>query len=188
MKTIQDISRRKFIRLSGISGAALTIGFYFPSFAKTGKIISGENADQQGIALTSWVSIDKSGKVTILCHRAEMGQGAFQAIPQMIAEELEVDLNHVSILFAPGDQNKYGSQVTGGSSSVRGAYKILMRTGATAREMLKEAAAKKWNVPVTECRAENGVIYHKGSDRKLMYGDLVEEASKITPPDNVVLK
>jgi isoquinoline 1-oxidoreductase beta subunit len=141
-----------------------------------------------GIELTTWISIDKSGTVTLLNHRSEMGQGSFQAVPQMIAEELEVSLEKIKILFAPGHQSKYGSQVTGGSSTVRGAYKTLLRTGATARVMLIEAAAKKWDVSKDECYAENGEVIHRPTNKKLGYGELVEEASKLTPPKNVKLK
>jgi len=73
----KNISRRNFIRTSGMTGAALTIGFFFPAWAKdTGEIISGGDAEGLGIELTSWISIDKSGKVTLMNHRAEMGQGA----------------------------------------------------------------------------------------------------------------
>jgi len=106
----------------------------------------------------------------------------------MIAEELEVSLHNVTIGFAPGSQTKYGSQLTGGSSTVRGAYKTLLRTGATAREMLIEAAAKKWNVNKTDCYAENGFVMHKPTGKKLGYGELVEDASKLTPPTDVKLK
>ena len=97
--------------------------------------------------------------MTIFNHRSEMGQGSFQAVPQMVAEELEVALDKVNIAFAPGHQSKFGSQITGGSSTVRGAYKTLLRTGATAREMLIEAAAKKWNVSKNDCYARKWVCY-----------------------------
>src|SRR6185369_16179768 len=103
----------------------------------------------------------------------------FQAVPQVIAEELEVDLNNVQIAFAPGTQNKFGSQVTGGSSTVRGSYKRLLITGATAREMLIAAAAAKWSVPATECYAENGQVFHRPTGKKFGYGELVEEAAKL---------
>ena len=188
--TNKNISRRNFIRLSGVSGAALTIGFSLPAFGKDTleEILSMESAEASGIELNAWVSIDTSGKVTLMSHRAEMGQGAYQAIPQMIAEELEVNLDQVTILFAPGDGRKYGSQITGGSSTVRSAYKRLMRMGASAREMLMEAAAKKWNVNTTECYAENGTVFHRPSGKKLGYGELVEAASKLQPPKEVKLK
>ncbi|MEJ7586705.1 MAG: molybdopterin cofactor-binding domain-containing protein, partial [Ferruginibacter sp.] len=185
----KNISRRKFISLSSMSGAAFTIGCYFPAAAKgLGTILTGTEADEKGIELTSWVSINKLGVVTLMNHRSEMGQGSFQAVPQIIAEELEVDLDKVKILFAPGNQSKYGSQITGGSSTVRGAYKTLLRTGATAREMLIASAAKKWNVRAATCYAENGLVIHRPSGKKTSYGDLVEDAAKLPVPKQVTLK
>ncbi|MEP7109653.1 MAG: molybdopterin cofactor-binding domain-containing protein [Ferruginibacter sp.] len=185
----KNISRRNFIALSSMTGASFTIGFYFPAAAKGfGKILTGDDADEKGIELTAWISINKAGVITLMNHRSEMGQGSFQAVPQIIAEELEVDLNKVKIQFAPGNNKKYGSQVTGGSSTVRGAYKTLLRTGATAREMLIAAAAKKWNVPASECYAENGIVIHRTSGKKSGYGELVEEASKLPVPQHVALK
>lgn len=190
MESVKNISRRNFIRLSGMSGAALTIGFSLPSFGNEAldELITIDAAESSGLELNAWVSIDTGGKVTLMSHRAEMGQGAYQAIPQMIAEELEVDLDKVSIVFAPGNDRKYGSQITGGSSTVRSAYKNLMRMGASAREMLIEAAAKKWNVAASECYAENGFIIHRASGKKFGYGELVEDASRLQPPKDVKLK
>lgn len=190
MEKTKHISRRNFIKMTSLSGAALTIGFSLPAFGKAGEdeILSAETAETMGVELNAWVSIDTSGKVTIMSHRAEMGQGAFQAIPQMIAEELEVNLDQVNILFAPGNGAKYGSQITGGSSTVRTAYKRLMRMGASAREMLIEAAAKKWNVNASDCYAENGMVIHRPSGKKAGYGELVQDASKLQPPKEVKLK
>lgn len=187
--TDKNLSRRNFIRLSGMTGAALTLGYYMPALGNgTEEILTKETADTLSLQLTSWISIDKSGKVTILNHRSEMGQGSFQAVPQMVAEELEVDLDKVSIAFAPGHQSKFGSQITGGSSTVRGAYQRLLLTGATAREMLIETAAKGWGVSKNACYAENGFVIHKPDGKKIGYGDLVEEASKLKPPTDVKLK
>ncbi len=185
----KQVSRRNFIRLSGISGAVFTLGFATPAWAKkAGKLLTAETANAMNIELTNWISIDKTGKVTLLNHRSEMGQGSFQSVPQIIAEELEVNLNAVTIEFAPGHQTKYGSQITGGSSTIRGSYQHLLRTSAAAREMLIEAAAKKWGVEKKECYAEEGTVIHRPSGKKLGYGDLVEEAAKLTPPKKVKLK
>src|SRR5688500_20384453 len=120
--TDKNISRRNFIKVSGITGAALTLGFYLPANAKEVEILKRETADNIGIEMNAWISIDTSGKVTIINHRAEMGQGSFQSVPQIIAEELEVNLDDVRIVFASGNNAKYGSQITGGSSTVRGSY------------------------------------------------------------------
>src|SRR6187397_143697 len=187
--TDKNLSRRNFIRISGMTGAALTIGYAIPGLAnEAAEILTAQKAVEEGIELTAWISIDKTGKVTILNHRSEMGQGSFQAVPQMIAEELEVSLDDVNIAFAPGHPSKFGNQVTGGSSTVRGSYKTLLQTGATAREMLVEAAAKKWNVNKNDCYAENGFVIHKPTGKKFGYGELVEDASKLTPPKEVKLK
>ena len=186
----KNISRRNFIKLGGLSGAALTLGFSTSAFGKesSAEIIRGDTAENLGIDLNAWISIDTSGKVTITNHRAEMGQGSFQSVPQILAEELEVNLDQINIVFAQGNGKKYGSQVTGGSSTIRGNYKKLLKLSATAREMLIEAAAKKWSVAKSECFAENGFVIHKASGKKLGYGELVQEASKLEPPKEVALK
>ncbi|HEX5171674.1 MAG TPA: molybdopterin cofactor-binding domain-containing protein [Cyclobacteriaceae bacterium] len=186
--TTNNISRRNFIRLSGMTGAALTIGFYLPASGKEAEVMKLETADNLGIELNAWITIDKSGKVTVTNHRAEMGQGSFQSVPQMIAEELEVNMDDINIVFGVGNNTKYGSQITGGSSTIRGSYKKLLNLSASAREMLMQAAAKKWNVSIAECYAENGHIIHKPTGKKFHYGELVEEASKLEPPKNVTLK
>lgn len=171
-----------------MSGTVLALGYYIPSFGEEGSVIKASTASDMGVELNAWILIDTSGKVTLINHRAEMGQGSFQAVPQILAEELEVNLDAVNIVFAPGNEKLYGSQVTGGSSTVRGAYKRLLKMGASAREMLIEAATKKWNVPRVECYAEEGHVIHKPSGRKLNYGELVTAASKLEPPKNVELK
>jgi isoquinoline 1-oxidoreductase subunit beta len=184
----KNISRRNFVKLSGMTGAALTLGFSIPAKGKEAEILTVADANGKGIELNAFISIDSTGKVTITDHRSEMGQGSYQTVPQIIAEELEVNLDSVSIVFGEGNGAKYGSQLTGGSSTVRGAYKHLCRVGASAREMLKEAASLKWSVSKSECYAENGNIIHKPSGKKFHYGELVADASKLNAPKDVVLK
>jgi isoquinoline 1-oxidoreductase beta subunit len=184
----KNISRRNFVKLSALTGAALSLGFYSSASGKGVELIKASEADTLGVDLNAWISIDSAGKVTIINHRAEMGQGSFQAVPQIIAEELEVNLDDVKIIFGVGNEKKYGNQITGGSSTVRGSYKHLGQMGASAREMLKEAAAKKWGVDKSTCYAENGTIIHKPSGKKFGYGELVADASKLELPQNVPLK
>src|ERR1700749_2560842 len=179
------ISRRNFLRVSSLAGTALFLGFYSDANAKNEELIS---ADQSGFEFNAWMRIDTDGKVTLTDHRAEMGQGSYQSVPQIIAEELEVDLKDENIIFAIGDPTKYGSQITGGSSTIRGSYKKLLKLSATAREMLITAAAAKWNVPASECYAEAGHVIHRPSGKKFNYGELVTDASKLTPPAEVKLK
>jgi isoquinoline 1-oxidoreductase beta subunit len=186
--SVNNISRRSFLRAAGLTGTALFVGMYFPSNAGEAEVATAEAADAADIEMNAWVHIDTSGKVTIFSHRAEMGQGAYQSVPQIVAEELEVNLDDINIRFAQGDRQKYGNQVTGGSSTIRGSYKNLLKLGASAREMLISAAATKWNVPAAECYAQSGNVMHRPSGKKFHYGELVEAASKLPAPQNVVLK
>jgi isoquinoline 1-oxidoreductase beta subunit len=183
-----NISRRNFLRTTGITGAALCLGFSFVSATDEVEVVNAASADPSEIELNAWIKIDASGKVTLVDHRAEMGQGSYQSVPQILAEELEVNLNEVNIIFAQGNKEKYGSQITGGSSTIRGSYKNLLKLGATARIMLTTAAAAKWKVPVTDCYAEAGHIIHRTSGKKFHYGQLVADASKLEAPKEVVLK
>src|ERR1700759_3855825 len=182
------ISRRNFLRVSGLAGTALCLGFYSAASAKEEKLINASGAEKSGIEMNAWIRIDTDGKVTITDHRAEMGQGSYQSVPQIIAEELEVDMKDINIIFAQGDNKKYGSQITGGSSTIRGSYKKLLQLSATAREMLIAAAAAKWGVPASECYAESGNVIHKPSGKKFHYGELVTDASKLEAPKDIQLK
>jgi isoquinoline 1-oxidoreductase subunit beta len=184
------LSRRKFLKNGGLTGAALFLGFYFPATAKAGQVISETalNDVELEVEMNAWILIDTSGKVTLVDHRAEMGQGSFQSVPQIISEELEVDLSNINVIFAQGNQKKFGSQITGGSSTIRGSYKNLLTLGASARELLIQAAADKWKVPVSECYAKSGHVFHKPTGRSFHYGELVVDASKLEVPKNVKLK
>jgi len=183
----KTISRRHFLKVSAVTGAVLSLGFYLPASGKP-KVIKAAEAEAFGVELNAWIHIDTTGKVTIFSHRAEMGQGVYQSIPQIVAEELEVNLDEVNIVFAKGDQKKYGNQVTGGSSTVRGSYKNLLKLSATAREMLLQAAADKWSVNKLECYAENGHVFHRPTKRVFHYGELVMDAAKLEAPKEVKLK
>src|SRR5664279_3255825 len=184
------LSRRKFLRTAGLSGTALFLGFYFPAAAKAGQVTSETalNNVEFEIEMNAWILIDTSGRVTLVDHRAEMGQGSFQSVPQIISEELEVELSNINVIFAKGHQKKYGSQITGGSSTIRGSYINLLTLGASARILLIQAAAAKWNVPVAECYAKNATVFHKQTNRSFHYGELVVDASKLEAPKNVKLK
>lgn len=186
---VENLSRRGFLRIAGIAGTALCLGIYMSADAEP-RVLTEDEARlaNAGIALAAWIIINTNGKVTLICHRAEMGQGVYHSIAQIIAEELEVDLYGVDIQLTQGDEKKYGSQLTGGSSTIRGSYKNLLKLSATAREVLIMAAAARWKVPNTECYAETGNVIHKPSGKKLHYGELVEDAAKLSAPKDVKLK
>lgn len=184
------VSRKDFLKMGGLGAAALFLGYVFPASAQVANMLAdGDELPKGGVtSLNAWIHIGAEGKVTLYDHRSEMGQGSYQSVPQIIAEELEVDLKDINVEFAPGDRRKYGSQITGGSSTIRGSYKKLLNLSATARVMLIAAAASQWNVAVGECFAESGHVVHKSSGRKLNYGSLVAAASKLEVPKDVPLK
>ncbi|MFV5684223.1 molybdopterin cofactor-binding domain-containing protein [Flavobacterium sp. GB2R13] len=183
---VPNVSRRGFLKLAGIGGTAFYLGI-FSSEGASASIVNPEFTALNKVELNAWIIIEESGKVTLVDHRAEMGQGSYHSVPQIIAEELEVDLKDINVIFAQGSK-KYGGQITGGSSTIRGSYKNLLKLSATAREMLITAAANVWSVSATECFAQSGHIIHKPSGKSLHYGELAEKASKLPTPKDVKLK
>ena len=182
----QNNSRRDFIKASSI----LAIGFSLPSFGNSKTIvhkIDTTNANALGLELNPYILINDAGKITLLNARPDMGQGTYQALPMLLAEELEVSLDQVEIRNTDG-QGKYGSQQSGGSSSVNSRWIPMRTAGAAVREMLISAAATKWQVPVSECFAENAKVVHKPTNKAFTYGELVAEASKLEVPKSPKLK
>jgi isoquinoline 1-oxidoreductase subunit beta len=186
MQTTKNIDRRNFLKLSGLTGAALVLGLNSKAADITSRVLNLSTADST-LELTPFVIIEKSGLITIMNPRPDMGQGTFQAIPALIAEELEVALDQVRIKFTSGDP-RYGEQDAGGSYSVRGSYFAMRKIGASAREMLIKAAGMKWNVPVSECYADNAKIIHRTTGNSLGYGELAETASGLEVPKEPKLK
>jgi isoquinoline 1-oxidoreductase subunit beta len=178
------VDRRSFLKLSSLSTIALVIGVSSKPGSK--KLLAVGNTGES-FKLTPYIFIEKSGKITLMNPKPDMGQGTFQSVPALIAEELEVSLDAVTILQTGGEK-EYGRQVSGGSTSVRGNYFELRKVGASAKEMLLLAAATRWKVPVAECYAENAKAFHKPSGKSIGYGDLVEDASKLAVPQNPKLK
>lgn len=179
-------SRRDFIKASSI----LAIGFSLPSFGNSKTIvhkIDTANANALGLELNPYILINDAGKITLFNARPDMGQGTYQALPMLLAEELEVSLDQVEIRNTDG-QGKYGSQLSGGSSSVNSRWTPMRTAGAAVREMLISVAATKWQVPVNECFAENAKVIHKPTNKVFTYGELVAEASKLEVPKTPKLK
>ncbi len=185
MSLTSTISRRDFIKVTSAAGAGLVISIYLPSSRALGAL-AAEPVEQ--FAPDAWIAIDKTGTVTITVAKSEMGQGVRTSLPMIVADELEADWPKVRIEQAPAHPDKYGSQGTGGSSSVRRSWDMLRKAGATGREMLIAAAAKEWHVEKSTCYAKDGIVIHKPSGKKLSYGDLAEAAAKMPAPDNPPLK
>jgi isoquinoline 1-oxidoreductase beta subunit len=189
----KGLARRELLIAGAALGGGLIIGFVLPRFRDGKTPTPGAEGQEAAFSPNAFIRIDRDGMVTMVMPKAEMGQGTYTSIPMLVAEELDVDITKVRLEHAPADDKLYGDpilgrQVTGGSTSIRGAWKPLREAGATARSMLIAAACKDWNVEPGECRTENGMIMHQGSDRKIAYGDVVEAAATMPVPAKVQLK
>src|SRR5512144_2341292 len=184
MEQINNQSRRDFIKVTAAVGGGVALGFYLP-----GRHGAAEAAD--GAAPNAWVRITPDNKVTILCARSEMGQGVATSMPMLVAEELEVDINKVTVEFAPPAEvyinSLLGGQLTGGSTSVRDAWEKLRKAGASARMMMVAAAAQDWGVDASTLKVENGVIKGPGG-KQVTYGMIAPKAAQMEVPKDVPLK
>ncbi|BAN27306.1 xanthine dehydrogenase family protein molybdopterin-binding subunit [Caballeronia insecticola] len=197
-------SRRAFLKLGVTAGVAasggLLIGFSLPAASqdqsKGKSVIGGDGVEtpQEGVfAPNAFVQIDKSGKVTLIMPKVEMGQGVYTSLPMLIAEELEVPLDQVTIDHAPPNEKLFtdpllGGQLTGGSTSVRYAWEPLRKAGAAARMMLVAAAAQQWQCDASSCQAQGGKVTQASGNRSASYGELAEAAAKMPVPQEIKLK
>ena len=183
MSNIQNISRRNVLK-SGAAGGVLVLGVTLTgcgnstpiSAASTKPVASGPPLD-----INLFVGIDDAGAVRIMCHRAEMGQHAKTGMARVIADELDADWERVKVEHSDGDA-KWGDQNTDGSTTIRADFTRLRRIGASARSMLRRAAAQTWDVPLEECSAVFHEVVHEPSGRKLGYGELAAVAATFEPP------
>lgn len=182
-----DISRRRFLQVSAASGGALLVGVGLPGCG------GADTLDTQGrFKPDAWIRVGADNQVTFIIGRSEMGQGVTTALSMLIAEELEVPLESLRIEMAPTGwayrNPMFMMQATGGSTSVMGHWQPLREAGATARHMLQQAAARRWGVGLTQCRAEQGTIINTATGERLPYGVLAREAAVLPVPSNVPLK
>lgn len=177
------------MKLAAAAGGGLMLGFHWSnSDAAEMKVLTGEALASADINFNSYLSIAPDGVITILSPNPELGQNIKTSFPLVVAEELDADWSKVKVVQAPLDTSRFDRQVTGGSGAVPHSWERLRKAGATARHMLIQAAAKKWNVSPGTLTAENSMVLHRESGRKLSYGDLATEASSIEVPAEVKLK
>lgn len=183
---VTNLSRRGFVSGAGllVLGAMLPVGASARSTPRPG--LPGVEL-RGAFAPNLFLSIDSDGLVSVTSHRAEMGQGIRTAIAQIVADELEAQWDQVRVLQAPGDV-AYGDQNTDGSRSILLFFDTLRQSGASARMMLEAAAAEKWRVPASECKAANHRVHHPPSGRSLAFGKLASRAARQPVPEKVPFK
>ncbi len=177
-------SRRSFLKTSALAGGGLMINFsWLDVFAfKPGDIAGLPNALSE---LNGFLKIAENGIVTIISPNPEGGQNVKTSMPMIVAEELDSDWKNVIVEQAPLNTKLYTRQFIGGSQAIRTSWKTLRTAGATARQMLREAAAAAWAVPVEEITTETGVLHHKRSGKSAGYGEMATAAAKIPIPKEV---
>lgn len=186
MKTA--LTRRTLLKGGLAAGAGLMVGF--PVTRRAPRAL----AQGAGVfAPNQWLRIDRDGVVTIVNSVPEMGQGSLTTTPMIIADELDTALDRVHVEQAPANPPLFknpvtGAQSYGGSRGVRDHIDMWRKAAAAAREMLKQAAANEWGVPVESVETEPDVVIHRPTGRRLPYGQLVDKAAKLPVPQNPKLK
>ncbi|WP_437565529.1 molybdopterin cofactor-binding domain-containing protein [Sorangium sp. So ce542] len=181
-----SVSRRDFLQVAAGSAAGLLLSFYVPQGVRA----APKAAQPQPLSPNAFVRIGTDESVTVVLAHSEMGQGIWTGLAMLIAEELECDWSKVRSEHAPAAP-VYGHpvmhfQMTGGSTSTNGEFDRYRTVGAMAKDMLVRAAAARWKVAPAACVVAKGVVT-RGKDQ-LTYGQLAEEAMKLTPPAKVKLK
>jgi isoquinoline 1-oxidoreductase beta subunit len=183
------LSRRSLLGVGAAAGGGLLLSLSLP-------LASSEagTAEEGYFVPNAFIRIGGDGRIVLTMPYVEMGQGTYTSVPMLIAEELEVDLEQVRLEHAPPNEKLYGNpvlagvQATGGSTTIRAAWRPLREAGATARTMLVAAAAARWGVDVSSCRAQGGEVVHGPTGRHLAYGELAADAARMPAPEKVTLK
>ncbi len=195
-------SRRKFLITSLYTGAGLTLGVYLTgcgkeeeSVPKAGPGITGEKAVAKAeFEPNAFVRISPDNTVTVIIKHLEMGQGTYTGLATLVAEELDAAWDQVIAEGAPANAKLYNnlfwgdSQGTGGSTAIANSFTQMRKAGATARQMVVQAAAQKWQVPADEITVELGVVKHGATRQQASFGELAELAAQQPVPDEVFLK
>lgn len=193
-----DLGRRHALQAGGLAIAFLWVGGTGMASAMiTARRQPGDAAaaladGNPTFAPNAFIRIDTSGAVRLVMPSAEMGQSIYTGCSMLLAEELGVGLDQITVEHSPPSDELYGipalgGQITGGSTSTRATWTVLREAGAVARTMLVSAAATKWHVDPATCTVDRGVIRHTSSGRSLGFGEVASEAAKLPMPDKVQL-
>lgn len=187
---MSQLHRRSFLQIAALGAGGLMLGV-MPGCANPQQVRMREVAQQGGgFAPSVFLTITPAGRALIALNKAEMGQGVMTGAAVLIAEELEIPLDRVDVMHAArpefetsgGEVGGSGVQITGGSSSTPENFLPMRRAGATARELLITAAARKWGASRADCAARDGAIHHKDGRPPLPYGALTRAAAALTLP------
>src|SRR5579871_749857 len=166
MSAVTKLDRRGFLQVGASSAAGLLLGFYLPERSKLDAQVSVPNAAR----LNAYIHIAPDDTITFMIHKVEMGQGTVTSLSQLLADELDCDWAKFRTEFPPVSTPDFGFQGVVGSQSIRTGWDPLRKAGATAREMLVQAAAQRWGVGKSSCRTQSGAVVNTATNAKLTYG------------------
>jgi isoquinoline 1-oxidoreductase beta subunit len=185
MKKRSEMDRRTFLQVTTVAGGGLMIALYTPELLAQ----RGGGPGNAVLPLASnYITINPDNTFTIVAQNPETGQGIKTALPQLIADELDVDWKQVTIKQADYDATKYISQTEGGSRAIPTHYTRMRQAGAGGRALMIAAAAQQWNVPASELTTGSGMVKHASSNRSATYASLAARAATLTPPAPADLK
>ncbi|MFI5357971.1 MAG: molybdopterin cofactor-binding domain-containing protein, partial [Opitutales bacterium] len=185
-----QVSRREFFRVTAVAGGGFLLACYFRVTPLLAKSTDTPGAADRDFAPNAFIRISPQGRVTIMAKNPEIGQGVKTSLPMLVAEELGVDFDQVTVEQADLDLAAYGPQSAGGSRSIPNNYDLLRRAGAVARTMLIDAAAQTWGQAASDCTAVHGTVIHRPTGQTLTFGALAAQAAllPVPDPDSVELK
>ncbi|MFM7786184.1 MAG: molybdopterin cofactor-binding domain-containing protein, partial [Gammaproteobacteria bacterium] len=178
-----------FLKLSGIAGGGLVLGFGLGGCSSGGT--PWPNAATGVLQPNAFLQLRPDGSVVLAIHKAEMGQGVTTGLATLVAEELGLEPSDLVLQFAEPHAD-YGDpdnkiMVTGGSTSLKGSWKVLREAGATLREMLCQAAAAGWGIASADCVPAGGAIRSQDGTRQATFAELLEAAMRLPVPTEVRL-
>ena len=179
------ITRRQLLK-SGLSVSMLWLGVEASGLSGCHVFYGNEKPPTNTLAFLGVIEQDAQLQLCIFCPRQEMGQGAQTLIAMLVAEELDIPLNDIKVIFA-SNPDELGYTETVGSESARQLWLPLRTIGATARVLFLQAGAKKLNLPLGNCFTQNGFVVSKEGMR-VSYVSLWSEVQKQTLPQSVSLK
>ncbi|MBC2839301.1 molybdopterin cofactor-binding domain-containing protein [Robiginitalea sp. SC105] len=184
------IGRRAFIRNTSMAGGGLVLGFSWLNSCKPKEAaeMAVLEMPEEWFEMNAFLKIGDNGVVTIMSPNPEIGQNVKTSMPMIVAEELDVDWDNVIVEQAALNTENFTWQVAGGSRSIANGWPALRMAGATARHMLREAAAQAWQVPAAEITTSDGVLHHEASGKSAGYGEMAAAAALLEVPEEVTLK
>src|SRR5690606_35988432 len=181
------INRRSFLKVSTLAGGGMMLSFSWLAGCKpTPEEVS--SLPEEWFEMNNYIKIGENGMVTLMSPNPEFGTNVKTSMPMILADELDIDWKNVIVEQADFFPERFERQFTGGSQGIRQGWNILRTAGATARQMLINAASQAWEVPAREITTEAGALHHKSSGKKAGYGEMASMAATLPVPEEVPLK